>query len=113
MIGVEPRVYRIHVTVPGTARSHERGGLLNPVGGDIAVAMQPESPFSINNVYVEPRDNKVEIDYVQVANTILTAFASRHPICDVAQMIRVYLSNRSERDIEVDVVIEGKEVRFT
>lgn len=116
MTGVEPRIYRIRVKAPGATSRKAQGVMFAPVGvAHTAVTMRPDFPFSVDNVYVEEngaRSKNVEIEYVQVANIILAAFASRHPICGVTELLVIHLQNRTGAEAAVDVIIEGKEVRF-
>jgi hypothetical protein len=109
-MNIQKKVYYLNVSVQG-AKWRGSAGLKMLSVGEIECVLHPDKLFRVQDVRLTGNHGgDVEIDYVQVGTTILTAFTSRHPNCHPSQLIRIFLKNKSEKEIACHLEIEGLEL---
>jgi len=68
---------------------------------------QPRVPMRLRNIRIDNEDRNLDIEFCQLGNIVLTAFARKYPIADVMQVIYVSVRNTGNEDLNAGIIVEG------
>ena len=73
----------------------------------VIVMRPPCGPFRLTGAAFVPDDEDLDFVFIQIANVLCSAFAKRHPVCDVANNITIQVSYRGREEKTTRVRLRG------